>query len=132
LLPHIIISAVEHDSVLKATQHFESLGQAEVTILPVDRFGHVCSDMLYRNLKMNTVLVSIIMAQNETGVLQPVRKLVQSVRTFTERHPQSTIYVHTDASQAIGKISVDVISLDVNYATLTSHKVSRSTVTSMP
>jgi len=113
--PHLITSAVEHPSVLKVMAW---LGQAGfgLTILPVDPYGQVNPRDLDAAITERTVLISIMTANNETGTLQPIAEMARIARAHG-------ILFHTDAVQAGGKIPLDVAALDVDFLTLSAHKL---------
>jgi cysteine desulfurase NifS len=122
---HIITSSIEHDSVLNTCQWLETQG-FEVTYLPVDRTGIVQPEVLKSAIKQNTGLVTIMMANNETGVIQPIKELAAVAHEYENKNELENddgIIFHTDAVQAVGKIPVDVIDLDVDILTLSSHKL---------
>lgn len=99
---HLITSAVEHPSVLETCKYLESTGY-QLTILPVSTDGIVTADAVMRALQNDTLLVSIMLANNETGVILPVADIARAVK---DAHPE--VLVHTDATQAVGKIPVDL------------------------
>jgi cysteine desulfurase NifS len=111
---HIITSTIEHPSVLKVCQWLEKQG-FPVTYLPVDEYGRVRPDDLEQALSHNTCLVSIMLANNETGSMQPIMELAALARE------QGSLF-HTDGVQAVGKIPVDVESLGVDFFSLSAHK----------
>jgi len=111
---HMIISSVEHSAIRLPAQYLEQNGW-EITYLPVDRLGQIAPQDLGRSLRPNTVLVSIITAQNEVGTIQPIDKLGQICRN-------ANVLFHTDAVQAIGKIPIDVQALPIDMLSLSAHK----------
>ncbi len=111
---HIISSAIEHPSVLAACSWLQQKG-FELTYLGVDEAGMVKPEELVSAISDNTCLVSIMTANNETGSIQPIAELADICR----RHG---VPFHTDATQAIGKINVDVVDLGVDLMTLSGHK----------
>lgn len=111
---HIVTSAVEHHAVLNLCAWLETQGY-DVTYLPVDGNGIVDLEALRASLRDDTVLVSIMLANNELGTIQPVN---EAVRIAKERG----VLVHTDAVQAVGKFPVSVADLEVDLLSLTAHK----------
>ena len=111
---HIVTSAIEHAAVLAACGFLEKSGY-RVTYCEVDEQGLVHPDSLRDALTDDTVLVSIMMANNETGTIQPIRELCAVA------HEQGVLF-HTDAVQAVGKITVDVQELDVDLLSMSGHK----------
>ena len=111
---HMVVSSVEHSAVRLPAMYLEQNGW-EITYLPVDRYGQVSPQDLARSLRPNTVLVSIITAQNEVGTIQPIDKLGQICRS-------ANVLFHTDAVQAIGKMPIDVQSLPIDMLSMSAHK----------
>ncbi|MEX5303278.1 cysteine desulfurase family protein [Kocuria sabuli] len=114
--PHVITQVTEHPAVLAACAYAQVHHGAEVTVLGVDAQGLVDPQDLLAALRPETVLVSIMHANNETGVLQPVAELLR----ITGEHGA---LFHTDAAQSVGKIPVDVTELGVDLLTLVGHKI---------
>jgi cysteine desulfurase len=112
---HIVTLATEHNAVLDPARYLQSLG-FEVTILPVQPDGLIDLDLLEKALRSDTILVSIMAANNEIGVLQPLEKIGAICR-------QHQVLFHTDAAQAIGKISLDVEAMHIDLMSLTGHKI---------
>jgi cysteine desulfurase len=110
----VLVSAIEHPSILAAAEHLRRRGQ-DVKLIPVDRAGQVRLDALEHLLAQPTSLVSVMLANNETGVIQPLDKIVELSRVHGA-------LVHTDAVQAVGKIPVDFSKLQVDALTFTPHK----------
>jgi cysteine desulfurase len=113
---HMIISTIEHDAVLRSAESLERDG-FEVTRLAVDRRGLVDPDGLKRALRPDTILVSIMHANNEIGTIEPVRELVEVTRE------RSDAYFHTDAVQSTGKIPTRVDELGVDLLSMSAHKL---------
>ena len=111
---HIITSSIEHHSVLNVCRTLE-LKSVEVTYLPVDSCGCVSIDNLKKAIKSNTKLVSIMLANNEIGTIQPISEIGMYLRGLN-------ILFHTDAVQAVGHIPVDVNQLYVDFLTASAHK----------
>ena len=121
---HVITSAIEHHAVLHAFEYLETLG-FELTVLPVDQDGLVRPDDLRAALRRDTVLASIMYANNEIGTIQPVashRGLVQPVAAAAEACRAAGVPLHTDAVQATGSLPLNVGALNVDLLTLAAHK----------
>ncbi len=113
--PHIITSVVEHPAVLNTCRYLERRG-CRVSYLPVDGMGRVDPEAVARALCAETVLVSIMHANNETGSVQPIREIAALA------HERGAL-VHSDAAQSLGKIPVDVGELGVDLLTVAGHKL---------
>ncbi len=111
---HVIVSAIEHPCVLEPARVLETLGWP-VTRVGVDTEGRVDPQAVAAAFRPDTALVSVMLANNDTGVLQPVREIVALARA-------RQIRVHTDAVQAVGRIPVDFEALGVDFLTLSAHK----------
>jgi cysteine desulfurase len=112
---HIITSTIEHHAVLHASKHLEEAG-CEVTHVPVDGRGQVDPDDVRRALRPNTKLISIMLANNETGVLQPVEEIGQIAA-------EADVCFHTDAVQATGKVPIDVKAIACDALSISGHKM---------
>jgi cysteine desulfurase len=112
---HVITSSIEHHAVLLACKHLEEIG-AEVTVLPVDGRSLVDPVDVRRALRPNTKLISIMMANNETGVLQPVAEIGRIAA-------EAGIVFHTDAVQAAGKVAIEVNEIGCHALSISGHKI---------
>jgi cysteine desulfurase len=112
---HVITSSVEHHAVLYACKHFQEIG-GEVTYLPVNGDGLVDPDDVRRAVRPNTRLISVMMANNETGVVQRVEEIAKVAA-------EAEVLFHTDAVQAVGKLPVDVQQIGCHALSLSGHKL---------
>nr|WP_068815317.1 IscS subfamily cysteine desulfurase [Phormidesmis priestleyi] len=112
---HIITLQTEHNAVLDPCHYLRSLG-FDVTFLPVESDGLIDLNLLEKTLRSDTILVSVMAANNEIGVLQPL----EAIGDLCHAHQ---VLFHTDAAQAIGKIPLDVEAMHIDLMSLTAHKV---------
>jgi len=112
---HVISSTIEHHAVLNSCKHLQKMGH-EVTYVPVDGRGLVDPDDVRRALRPNTKLISIMMANNETGVLQPVEEIGKIAA-------EADVYFHTDAVQAAGKVELGVKRIGCDLLSISGHKI---------
>jgi cysteine desulfurase len=113
---HLIISSIEHPAVHGACRYLERRFGFRVTVVPVDGDGLVDPDDVRRSIEPETVLVSIMHANNEVGTVQPIAEVAEAAR-------ERGILVHTDAAQSVGKIATDVDALGVDLLTVAGHKL---------
>ena len=113
--PHFIISSIEHPAVTEPLRFLETIG-ARVTRVSVDGHGLVNPDDVQRAIEPETVLVSVMLANNEVGTIQPIEEIAAIAR-------EHEILLHTDAAQAVGKIAVDVESMGVDLLSIAGHKL---------
>ena len=117
---HIVTSMVEHHAVLHTCQQMEQFG-FDVTYLPVDHNGQVRIEDLENSITENTILVSIMYANNEIGTIQPIKDMVRTVKNKANELSK-TIVFHTDAVQAVGHVDIDVTELGVDMLSMSAHK----------
>ncbi|MDD3213944.1 MAG: cysteine desulfurase NifS [Eubacteriales bacterium] len=112
---HIITSAIEHHAVLHTCEYLEKQRGYRITYLPVDEYGLVNPDDVKAAIADDTVLISIMMANNEIGTIQPIAEIGKIAK-------EAGVLFHTDAVQAVGAIPVDVNALNVDMLSLSAHK----------
>lgn len=125
--PHIITTRIEHPSVIEICKHLEEKKLAEVTYLEVGEDGIVDLKKFRASLRSETILISIIFASNEIGVIQPVREIAKEIRHFKKHvlgdHESRYPLVHTDASQAPLYEEINLETLHVDLMTISSEKI---------
>ena len=114
-LNHIITSSIEHDAVLEPIKQFEKNG-CQITYLPVDKHGMINLDDITKSISEQTVMISIMFANNEVGTIQPIKEISKICNKYQ-------IPLHTDAVQAVGKIPINVKDLGVDALSISSHKI---------
>jgi cysteine desulfurase len=112
---HIITCVTEHKAIIDSAKHLEKNG-IRVTFLPVDKLGMIDLDELEAAITDKTILISIMMANNEVGVLQDVKEIGRIAR-------EKGVLFHTDAVQAVGKVPFDVQEMNVDIASISAHKM---------
>jgi cysteine desulfurase len=112
---HIITVLTEHNAVLDPCHYLKNLG-FDITFLPVQSDGLIDLDLLAKSIRPDTILVSIMTANNEIGVIQPLTEIGEICRT-------AGVFFHTDAAQAIGKVNIDVQTMKIDMMSLTAHKI---------
>ncbi len=113
---HVITSAVEHPAVLEVIRALAREGTIRVTVVGVDRFGRIDPGHVAKAMAPDTVLVTVMLANNEVGTLEPVAEIAAFCR-------RRGVVIHTDAAQAVGKVPVDVGELGVDLLTVAGHKL---------
>lgn len=111
---HIVTSQIEHHAVLHSCGYLEHLG-FEITYLPVDGAGLIHPELLETAMRPDTILVSIMLANNEVGTIEPIPELAQVAHAYGA-------YFHTDAVQAVGVLPLDVAALQVDLLSISAHK----------
>ncbi|WP_330205239.1 cysteine desulfurase family protein [Cyanobacterium sp. Dongsha4] len=112
---HIITVETEHRAVIEPCEYLQSLG-FEITFLPVEKNGLLNLELLTKTIREDTILVSIMTANNEIGVIQDIEKIGAICR-------ENEVVFHTDSAQAIGKIPLDVQKMNIDLMSLTAHKI---------
>jgi Cysteine sulfinate desulfinase/cysteine desulfurase and related enzymes len=112
---HIITTKIEHHAILHTSQYLEENG-FEVTYLPVDKYGKVSVDELEEAIRPTTILISIMMANNEIGTIEPIAQIGE----IAHKHG---ITFHTDAVQAVGHVPIDVNKMNIDILSLSGHKL---------
>lgn len=112
---HIITSQIEHPAIINPCRYLERLGY-DVSYVQVDKYGMVDSSEIERLINEKTILISIMHSNNETGTIQPIEEIAK----ISRKHG---VLFHTDASQSIGKVPIDVRKLDVDFLTVAGHKL---------
>lgn len=112
---HILVSSFEHPSILKPAVRLLELG-FKVDFIPVSSEGYVEPDEVKKRIRSDTILVSVMMANNEIGTIQPVKEIAEICK-------EKGVYFHTDACQAVGKIAVDVKDIGCDLLSIAGHKM---------
>jgi cysteine desulfurase len=115
---HLVVSAIEHDAVLETARHLETGGLAELTVVGCDAGGRVDPEAIAASVRDETVAVSVMFVNNETGTIQDVPAIAAAVHG---KNPSAV--VHTDAVQALGRLPVRPAALGVDLLSLSAHKV---------
>ncbi|MFC1919737.1 cysteine desulfurase NifS [Chloroflexota bacterium] len=117
---HIITSSVEHHAVLETCNYLEKYG-FDITYLPVDRYGMVNLEDVRAAINDNTILISIMMANNEVGTIEPIESISHMLKDYSTTYEHS-IVLHTDAVQGAGFLNLDINKLGVDILSLSAHK----------
>ena len=112
---HIITTNIEHHAILHTCEFLEENGY-EVTYLPVDEYGRVSADDIKKAIRPDTILVSVMTANNEIGTIEPIKEIGAVCR-------EKGVYFHTDAVQAVGHIKIDVKEMNIDLLSLSGHKI---------
>lgn len=112
---HIITTNIEHHAILHTCEFLEENGY-EVTYIPVDEYGMVSADDIKKAIRPDTILVSVMTANNEIGTIEPIREIGAVCR-------EKGVYFHTDAVQAVGHIKIDVKEMNIDLLSLSGHKI---------
>lgn len=112
---HVVTTLQEHHAVLHAAEHLENEG-FEVTYLPVNQDGKIALNDLKEALREDTILVSVMFVNNETGIIQPIEQIAEIVK-------ESNAYLHVDAVQAFGLLDIDITQIKIDLLSVSSHKI---------
>jgi len=112
---HIITSSVEHHAVLDPCHQLEKSGY-DLTVIPVDKYGMIDPERVKKEIREDTVLITIMHANNEVGTIQPVEEIGKIAR-------ENGVFFHTDCVQSVGKVPVNVDALGADLLTFSSHKI---------
>jgi cysteine desulfurase len=131
IIPHIITSNIEHDSVLQVCRNLEKNNQAEITYIPCSADGVVDVAEIKKALRPETILVTIMYANNEIGTIQPIREITKLVRWYKKQLRENNTaiisdaypLVHTDAVQAVNYCDINIPRLGVDMLTLSGSKI---------
>ncbi len=117
---HIITSQIEHEAVLNSCEQLIDFG-FDITFLPVDCQGFINTEDLIKEIRSETVLISLMMANNEIGTIQPIKDISQKIKLESQKIGHQIIF-HTDAVQCVGSLDVDFRDLEVDLLSLSAHK----------
>ena len=112
---HIITTKIEHHAILHTCEYLEDRG-FEVTYLPVDEYGKISLEELKKAIRNDTILISVMFANNEIGTIQPIAEIGAIAK-------ERGIYFHTDAVQAVGHVKIDVQKMNIDLLSLSGHKL---------
>lgn len=121
-VPHVITTNIEHPSVLETCKYLEKNKKAEVTFVSVEENGIIDVKKIKKTIKSNTVLVSVMYANNEIGTIQPIQEIVKEIRHFNKINNKKVLF-HTDATQAVNYLSVNTEKLGMDLMSFNSGKI---------
>jgi cysteine desulfurase len=120
---HVITTAIEHHAVLEPLQHLHKTGEIELTVLPVDKLGLVSVEDFEEALRPETVLVSVMYANNEIGTIQPIADIGRALLKWRKSNATPFPYFHSDACQAAGVLDLDAEKMHVDLLTVNGSKI---------
>ena len=122
MLPHVVTTNIEHSSILEVCKYLEKEKLAEVTYVPVEKNGIVDSKKIRKALRVNTVLVSVMYANNEIGTIQPIIEIAKEIRHFNKINKKKIIF-HTDATQAVNYLPINVEKIGIDLLSFNGGKI---------
>lgn len=122
-LPHVIASAIEHHAVLEPLLHLQKTGAIELSLIVPDKDGLVSAEELLSAIKPNTILISVMYANNEIGTIQPIVEIGKGLLKYRKQNNVLYPYFHSDACQAAGYLDLNVEKLHVDLLTLNGGKI---------
>ncbi|MFA6301184.1 MAG: cysteine desulfurase family protein [Candidatus Paceibacterota bacterium] len=125
-LPHIITTNIEHPSVLETCRMLQDRNLAQVSIIGVEENGIIDFKKIKKAIRENTILVSVMYANNEIGTIQPIREIAKEIRHYKKTKQTTFPFFHTDAVQVAGYLDLDVARLGVDLLSLSGAKIKES------
>jgi cysteine desulfurase len=130
-LPHIVTTNIEHPSVLETCQLLEKRKLAEISIVPVEENGIIDPKKIKKEIKKNTVLISVMYVNNEIGTIQPIKEIAKEIRHYKKARAKTLVpsaypVFHTDAVQAANYLDLNVERLGVDLLTISGAKIEES------
>ncbi len=121
--PHIITTNIEHPSVLETFKILKTRKLANISIVPVENNGLVDPKKIKKEINKNTVLISVMYANNEIGTIQPIREIAKEIRHYKKQNKRNNIFFHTDAVQAVNYLDINVEKLGVDLLSISGSKI---------
>ncbi|MFA5778291.1 MAG: cysteine desulfurase family protein [Candidatus Paceibacterota bacterium] len=126
ILPHIITTNIEHPSVLETCRLLHKRKLAEISIISVEENGIVDPQKIKKEIKKNTILISVMYANNEIGTIQPIKEIAKQIKYYKKKNKRNDIFFHTDAVQAVNYFDLNVERLGVDLLSLSGSKIEGS------
>lgn len=123
LLPHIITTNTEHPSVLETCKLLEKRKLVQISIIPVEANGIIDPQKIKKEIRKNTVLISVMYANNEIGTIQPIKEIAKEIRHYKKKNKSNNIFFHIDAVQAANYLDLNVEKLSVDLLSLSGSKI---------
>lgn len=125
-LPHIITTNIEHPSVLQTCKMLEKRKLVEISIVPVEENGIIDPKKIKKEIKKNTILISVMYVNNEIGTIQPIKEIAKEIKHFKKKNKINNIFFHTDAVQAANYLDINAERLGVDLLSLSGSKIESS------